>query len=423
MLDQSFSHSNLKRLIKNRGDNRRFGIGFNPDEIEDNFLQLEDLIKSEDFEFELFKKYKFNNKIFYWSDSFTNEFSLRKANDNIRRLYKISQSDRGKIIKQTKKLLEEETPKYISRLDITSFYESVDKGILLDSLLKDPLPSLDTKNLILKLLTENQFKDRHGLPRGLSISATLSEYYLRDFDQFVNNLDGVYFYARYVDDIIIFSFKNPQGILSGIKKYLSKNKRLEINNSKSSGILEVACRCYNECVCNNNCKCMKTCKCSKSSIQEIYNLDYLGYKFSFPKYPAKEKLKIRIADKKIKKIKSRIVNSFIDFSKNMDFLLLEKRIKFLTGNHAVVDGEDGKLCSGIYYNYHLINNHSDLVELNNFLNSIIYSTSGYIGGKLRNKLDMSQKERLRKNSFYFGFESKILHKFKYNEIKEIKKAW
>jgi hypothetical protein len=71
----------------------------------------------------------------------------------------------------------------------------------------------------------------------MAISATLSEYTLRDFDQFVSRLPNVFYYSRFVDDMVLITsgdvdadeFKNlvserlPRGLLLNQQKcrYLS----------------------------------------------------------------------------------------------------------------------------------------------------------------------------------------------------------
>ncbi|MFP3416485.1 hypothetical protein SB773_34170, partial [Bacillus sp. SIMBA_074] len=74
-------------------------------------------------------------------------------------------------------------------------------------------------------------------------------------------------------------------------------------------------------------------------------------------------VKISIADKKVKKIKTRITRSFLDFIKNKDFNLLDKRIKFLTGNYGIRKNNDGSvLKAGIFYNYTHLDNEEILIE-------------------------------------------------------------
>ena len=65
--------------------------------------------------------------------------------------------------------------------------------------------SNETKQLLEKIF--NKVQQPNGLPRGLNISATLAELYMKDFDHNIVTTDGVFYYSRFVDDIIIFSYK------------------------------------------------------------------------------------------------------------------------------------------------------------------------------------------------------------------------
>ncbi|EGH68896.1 hypothetical protein PSYAC_29236, partial [Pseudomonas syringae pv. actinidiae str. M302091] len=38
---------------------------------------------------------------------------------------------------------------------------------------------------------------------GLALSATITEIVMQDFDNSIKELDGVFYYGRYVDDIIV----------------------------------------------------------------------------------------------------------------------------------------------------------------------------------------------------------------------------
>src|SRR5690606_21579715 len=137
-------------------------------------------------------------------------------------------------------------------------------------------------------------------------------------------------------------------------------------------------------------------------------LEYLGYKFSIqPLNRNAKKVKISIAEKKVKKIKTRLILSFVDFLKDSNITILEKRIKFLTGNFSIKSssGSGHDLKAGIYYNYLFINDLSPLRELNEFYHKVLNSKSGSFGSKLSAKLTVGDKTRLKKYSFKHGFES------------------
>ena len=230
-----------------------------------------------------------------------------------------------------------------------------------------------------------------GLPFGLNLSSTMSELYMRDFDKNIRGIDGIYYFARYVDDIIIFSYKDID-----IQKTIEKNgylhSELDFNQDKCETLLVNGGR--------------------------NFSLNFLGYKFSSI---GNSNLMISISDNKINKIKTRIIHSFLDFFKKNNFDLLEKRIRFLTSNYLIYKNEDRELKGGLAYNYNLINNYDVLKELDRFLLKTIFSKNGSFGKK--NSLTRTQKSKIKRYSFDFGFHKKVLYKFSRNEHSFIKRCW
>jgi len=359
--------------------------------IEDaTLLNIEKSIYNESFQF---SDFKIIDKYLNLLEMDIHELLvLRKLNNNIKRLYKIKQADRNSIIKQVQVLLTETSKEiYITRLDIRNFYSSIDRNKILKKLLEnDYLLSYHSKYLLQKLFFDHgQISNHAGLPFGLNLSATLSELYMRDFDKNIRNIDGVYYYARYVDDIIVFSYKNID-IQKTIneKKYL--HSELKFNQDKCKTVL---------------------------AHDRDFLLDFLGYKFEYEN----NSLSISISKNKINKIKSRIIHAFLDFFKRGDFTLLEKRIIFLTSNYIIYENENRKLKGGLSYNYNLINNYNVIQELDTFLVKTIFSKNGSFGK--RNCLTKEQKEKLKKYTFHFGFHQKVLYKFSRQEHSSIKRCW
>ena len=64
---------------------------------------------------------------------------------------------------------------------------------------------------------------KKGIPRGIGISAYLSELYMRDIDIKIKSLEDVIYYARYVDDIIVIICPKTE---STKKDYLSELKKI-----------------------------------------------------------------------------------------------------------------------------------------------------------------------------------------------------
>ena len=179
------------------------------------------------------------------------------------------------------------------------------------------------------------------------------------------------------------------------------------------------CTCSaSPCVCKDKCKC-------KNRPKSIDYFEYLGYRFSFNLFSKdSESVALGLANSKIKKIKSRIVYSFLDYFKNENFALLEKRIQFLTGNYIIKKDKFGnRLNAGIYYNYPMLTLQEDLENLTLFLRKNINAKNGAYGEKMSVWLSPVQRKRLSKYSFVEGSKSKILYDFTYSMISKIKECW
>jgi hypothetical protein len=265
------------------------------------------------------------------------------------------------------------------------------------------------------------------IPRGINISSTLTEIQMRSFDNKARNLPGAYYYARYVDDIIIFSYKNI--VTEDIK--ILKNALpdgLKLNKIKSRTI-PIQCRCMYTCSCTNNCKCLQQCTCTHDATKYI-TLDYLGYIFKtsdIPKGADKKKPKtitVSLAKRKINKIKTRIISALLDYSRTSDFQLLKDRIYFLAGNCEFKIKGDFSIRSGIYYNYPLIDdNDPALADLTLFLRKSVHSKKGSLGKVLSGKLSSIQKSTLGRLSFSSGFKNKITYKISEERLGAIKECW
>jgi hypothetical protein len=339
---------------------------------------------------------------YYLTEYLVEKLVLRKLNDNLKRLYKDEQANRRIIVSQMKTLLEETCPMFVLKTDIERFYENIDRSRLIQKFQDDGMLSFHSLKILNKIFDNPLLEGNLGLPRGLNISSTLSEIYMRKFDKWVKRFDGVYFYARYVDDIIIFFNQKETAILLNN----------EINSNLEAGLFK---------------------KEVKTDIYPITDslkrpIEYLGYKFTTKKKSKKNKkdkvVVISIADKKVNKIKTRIVKSFLDFLKNKDFELLENRMKFLTGNFSIrTNSEGNELKAGIYYNYSYLNDFSVLNDLNIFYHKIIRSNKNKFGSKINAALSNQEKNNLSKYSFMHGHKMKVYYQFKPELINRIKKCW
>lgn len=304
---------------------------------------------------------------------------LRKIQKNLQKIYSVHQTDRNTIVKQIKTLLNENFDMWVVRLDVRHFYESIDRDVIFNKLVEDARLSNTTLDLLHTLFKNPIVALSTGLPRGLGISAVLSELRMKYFDLSLRRVEGVYYYARFVDDIIVFcsSRRSADMVMETAKAELYK-LGLTLNDKKSY-----------------------IWESTKSN-----NLVYLGYAFN----KVGKSLDIAIAEKKIKKIKTKLTKAFVRFAKDRNFNLLKMRVKFLTGNFTIYR-EDTLLPIkvGIYFNYKMATNMTGVNDLDRFYQRLLHCQRGRLGSRL-----MLAKDKLRdleKYSFRFGFEHHVNHHF------------
>jgi hypothetical protein len=319
-------------------------------------------------------------------------FALKQLQYNIRKLYKVQQGNRYNIICQLRELLSDKFPKYLIRTDLSSFYESIPRDKLWKKINDDPLLTLTSKKAIKQILHEygKLSGQEKGLPRGVGISAYLSELYMRKFDEEIQNAPNVIYYARYVDDIIIVCIPDPVHGTVKIRKLIVRaiNKcGLKRNRSKTETYL--------------------------INGQTDISLDYLGYRFKF----GTGSVQISLTKSKLDKYKKRVDLIFNSYQKKSTWnekkarQNLIKRIKFLTGNTRLLNNKKNAVV-GVYFSNSLLTDLSDFKGLDCYLKNKISSIS-------HEKL----KSTLSEFSFVEGFEQRKFYKFSTNDLKEIVEVW
>ena len=318
---------------------------------------------------------------------------LRKIYQNIKAEYKFIHPNRDEIISQIINLTKDKNPYWIQKLDIKSFFESVKRDAIIQKLKQDYRLTRQTIILLEKIFTNQSFNGYTGLPRGLSISSILAEIYLNDFDSEITRTQGVFYYARYVDDIIIFC--------------TNKQIRDDVKNIAIKALEEL--RLFTNCEKNQS--------WDNNSTE---SLKYLGYEF---KHDTTKKVTISIATNKVNKIKTHITRSFFDFIKNHNYNLLDKRIKYLSGNCIFDERRKSPIFAGIYYNYKRITEKNSLKELDTFYRGILNCKKGKLGTPLNQLLNATKRNHLKKYSFMFGHEKHLSNRFSSKAIKEITQVW
>lgn len=379
--------------------------------VEDNFYNSDPYIFTTIKEVKIKEKQAYTLKKINKNDpefqsKISDDFILRKLNDNICRVYAIYQADRYKIVKVICNILASQKPCYILKTDIKDFYESIKLNDIIKILNASSLLSFDTK-FTLKQLFESEIIQKSGcLPRGINISASLAELFMKKFDNEIKKIDSIFFYARYVDDIIIFSTKKIepetiQNILNSSQALASETK-LFLNKKKTENYEVLS-----------------------EPKENMYEFSFLGYHF---KSNLGKNVIISIDHKKVNKIKLKIIKALIDYNKTNDFSLLKKRIIFLKANYPIkkpsqkvsANERQGHLHGGLAYNYPLINSFDELRLLDNFFHYVLYSDKF---NRLNKKLSGEQKYRLIKIKFYHGYHRRISRKFSLNCLDKITKCW
>src|SRR5690606_11262389 len=214
-MNQSFQRQQLIRLCKKA---EYIDYGMTIKQLTDSLDTSYEEIANDSFEFSL----KQLSEYFLTKD-LPNKLILRKLNDNIKRIYKDEQANRRIIISQVKTLLTETCPFWVIKTDIKRFYESIDRDRLISKFNDDSILSYQSMYLMKKVFENPILLGKSGVPRGMNISATMSELYMRKFDRCVRSYDSVYYFARFVDDIIIFS----NSLIDSLKLISNLNSQLK----------------------------------------------------------------------------------------------------------------------------------------------------------------------------------------------------
>lgn len=405
MLDQSINKSSLKYIINDFEKKLKFKKEFSngTDVVVEQILSQ--YRKSEPFASLIVKNIK--GKKAYQVEGVYPYYLLKRFNVTFKTINSLKQADRNEIVSSIIALIKDKRPYSVIRLDIEQFYESVDRNTILYDLKQDIAYSRSTINILEKWFDCFEGSNVSGLPRGLSISASLSEYYLRDFDKNVQRIEGVFYYARFVDYIIIFTTHEPEEIIKEAENHLPKGLRFHQSNEKRDVLIIP--------------------KENKNSSNKYLEFNYLGYEFSISIEKKELTTRVNFSKRKISNIKTKIVKSLLDFKKNNDFNLLKSRLCFLTHNYYIHNKyRDTKIRSGIYYNYPFITYPEEcrLNELDSFLKELLFNSSScsrVLGSP--HSLSTQQRKILVRMRFSNGYIDKRFHKFTYRKMMQIKACW
>lgn len=356
------------------------------------------------------KRNTIGNKPVYRQASLAEALLTRHVSDSIRRITSVRQSDRNAIVKSLVQLCSEGIPFNVVKMDIKSFYESVDVQEIILALKTDAAFSRQSVFVLESFFASLARQQVTGLPRGIGLSATLAEYVMRNFDRKIGGHTGVRYYSRYVDDSIAVTSidVDPEELIGTANSLLPRG--LQLNRSKTKPFsLGASTR-------NTNGALEQTIK-------------FLGYEIFVHQICSVEKrlqreVRVDIAKSKVARIKRRLAKSFLEFNSHGRFDDLLLRVKLLTSNFGYVDQASGmQRYVGLRYNYGLINpeESASLSSLDRFLRNALMSP--HPNNRIRPHLSRAQRHQLLGLSFSSGFKSNRFFTFEQDQIERLISCW
>lgn len=308
-----------------------------------------------------------NKKPIFEAEDRESYFVCKLINCELERVYKIETFSRDSIISDLYQILSDKYDKIIIRTDVKSFFESIPREKMMDKLAIDGIISNRTLKLLRRLdydlckLSDNY---SNGVPRGLSFASTMSEIFLRDIDRRINQIPGLYYYRRFVDDIVIIAnFSEDQDgkdLLEKVSNYFEeKGLELHLNDEKSF------------------------CKTLSYPSKDKVDFNYLGYHIVVC---GNGNVKCSLSNERFERYKSYIDNVFKFYAKHafvkpkgrqegkscsqvrhsQPLYKLYASLNFLTRNYNL-SGKKSNIKSGIYFKHRNLTETKQLGKLDKYL--------------------------------------------------------
>lgn len=336
---------------------------------------------------------------------------LRAINDLLIEATGIRLSDRDTIIRRLVTVLSEGVLHHVHKFDVKSFFESVDTKRLVEQLSRDIRVPRIVSIQIEKLFAELEAQGIPGLPRGVPLSATLAEYAMQAFDASISRAGDVYFYARFVDDVIVVT--GGRTTPSSFQRFALKRlpEGLVFNTSKTRHCSLVVDR-------------------KGTGTTSLGSFDYLGYNFEmFDTTKNKDDrlhrpLAVSISPRKLQRLKSRLCRTFAAFAIDGNLALLHRRLQMLTGNYNIRDASTKQNRNvGLFCSYRQITHRDGLLEVDRLLRAIVAGNKGDLAKRVGAKLLPRQRRALLVYGFHRSFEQRQFYNFSAKEIVALTRCW
>lgn len=344
-------------------------------------------------------------RLVYVPKSHLDRLQLQVANTYMRDVLQIKQSDRSKVVRLVKAVLNDSFPGVVVRTDIESFYSSIERDLIVERakghLTEAPGVVHMALNAYRNATESGGAGIGRGLPRGLALSAALAEFRMASVDAKLSAHPSVMFYLRYVDDIFACARGgvSENEIVQRITAELSGQElgRLELNAHKT-----------------------RTLKLGSSKKQSV---EYLGYEFALSENGLEY---IDISNAKVARLKYKLSLAVASYVKRGDFSLLNDRLRVLTSNYSLPrEHSQHRPLAGIYYSYPEVDRMSGgaLDSLDKFLHGTLSGSCGRLAKAIAARIDKPEREALSKLSFRKGFERRVRWRFSTARLNEIRRCW
>lgn len=389
MLKQTFDQTAITKVLTPE-DVWRWDVWSKPEEKDNAIEALANSVEVKAFKISSLKCETKRGKPTYQATNIEDVIAIRLLDRYIRRIYKVRQSDRNRIISQVKTILKDSGEYIVLRLDIKHCYESMDLEKSINKLANDMILAPSCMQLLYSILESCKSAGINGLPRGLAISPTLAELYLETIDKCIKGEEGVIYATRYVDDFFILIDKTKaNGFRDNLKSWLEEIG-LNLNEERDKQYIGPS----------NNAE-----------------FNYLGYAIYVR--PAKgkgNKVSLTISKKKLDKIKQKVAISLNEHKKAPNINLLKQRLSYLTVLKVIKNNGNGTLLGGLAYNYRYVSDEfCCLKTIDGFLMKMINHS--------RFSFSQEDKTTLSKISFYSAVSKNKLGKFTRSKAARINRVW
>ncbi|WP_159451320.1 antiviral reverse transcriptase Drt3a [Demequina sp. NBRC 110054] len=278
-------------------------------------------------------------------------FAAKQVEASLGQLRYEGMPDRHAIARQLREALDGPLPRCVARLDIESYFESIPHARLVRSLRETRRVPSSVVTLVSGLLREFAAitGQARGVPRGVGMSSLLAEFYVRELNVRMRSHDGVLYFARYVDDMIVIT--GDEVSLTDAERQVRRLVEalgLRLNPAKTERRLSIS----------------KPWELSQS-------ITFLGYEFRKDGGNSA----VRMPRTVVNRYQERIEDAFHAWDRasprtsGHDGLLLD-RVRFLSGNLRLSGGR-ARAVTGAYFNQPALTDVEDLRGLDDFLRTHI----------------------------------------------------